>query len=262
MHWVGFGQRLESLLNDFVHCSPPHSVSPNDVIFAPSKYRYTSIDLLCLCFSFFWDINQIPNSMHVVTLFSSSHPYFSNILPFYILQPSHQWRRHTKASRDKKCPGRNSSALAVALAVKSGNNRIKHQDTLIAFADATIDLSMPCHEQQTGAVTTSQGPHLCILPFLLFLLYYWSTASRSSSSYFTVSSLLLHLLRSSPPLLLLYLLPFLLFITSPPSPPSPPPPPFHSILLLPDPHLLLPSSPSFFSSSSTSSSFSFFPSHS
>jgi len=47
-----------------------------------------------------------------------------------------------------KCPGRNTFALAAALAVKSGNNTIKiiYQDMFTALADATNDLSMPCHE--------------------------------------------------------------------------------------------------------------------
>jgi len=43
-----------------------------------------------------------------------------------------------------KCPGRNTSALAAALAVKSGNNTIIDQDSLTALADATDELSMPC----------------------------------------------------------------------------------------------------------------------
>ena len=37
----------------------------------------------------------------------------------------------------------------------SGNNKIIYQDILTALADATDDLSMPCHEQRTGAVTAS-----------------------------------------------------------------------------------------------------------
>jgi len=50
-----------------------------------------------------------------------------------------------------KCPGRETSALAV----KSGNNKIKCQDILTALADATNDLSVPYHELQTGATTVS-----------------------------------------------------------------------------------------------------------
>ena len=43
-----------------------------------------------------------------------------------------------------------TSALATALAIKSGNNKIIYQDILTALAGATNDLSMPCHEQRTG----------------------------------------------------------------------------------------------------------------
>src|SRR6218665_1403414 len=63
-----------------------------------------------------------------------------------------QWRRHTMTCQGK-CPGRNTSALVAALAVKSGNNKIKYQDILAALADATDDLSVPCHEHRTGAAT-------------------------------------------------------------------------------------------------------------
>ena len=55
-----------------------------------------------------------------------------------------QWRRHTRAWQGK-FPGRNTSALAAALAIKSGN-KIIYQDILTALADATDDLSMPCYE--------------------------------------------------------------------------------------------------------------------
>ena len=48
---------------------------------------------------------------------------------------------------------RNTFALAVALAVKSCNNKIIYQDIFIALADADNDLSMPCHKQRTGAAT-------------------------------------------------------------------------------------------------------------
>src|SRR6218665_3537360 len=70
-----------------------------------------------------------------------------------------QLRRHTRTCQSI-CPGRNSSALAV----KSGNNKIIHQDILNALSDETNDLSMPCHEQRTGAATELREPmHACIL---------------------------------------------------------------------------------------------------
>jgi len=39
------------------------------------------------------------------------------------------------------------------VAVKGGNNKIiyRPKDILTALADATNDLSMPCHEQRSGA---------------------------------------------------------------------------------------------------------------
>jgi len=46
-------------------------------------------------------------------------------------------------------PERNTSALAT----KSGNNKIIYQDILIAVANVINDLSVPCHEQRTGAAT-------------------------------------------------------------------------------------------------------------
>src|SRR6218665_1167921 len=58
-----------------------------------------------------------------------------------------------------KCPGRNTSALAAALAAKGGNNKIKYQDILTAAADAINGLSMPCQKQRTDAAT----PHLAAL---------------------------------------------------------------------------------------------------
>src|SRR6218665_1737325 len=58
-----------------------------------------------------------------------------------------QCRPYTRAN------GRNTSTLAAALAVKSGNNKIIYQDILTAFADATNDLCMPRNEQPTGAAT-------------------------------------------------------------------------------------------------------------
>jgi len=62
-----------------------------------------------------------------------------------------------------KCPGRNTSALAAAMAVKGGNNEIIYQDILTALADATNDLSMPCHEQWTGYCKLDQSPFIVIL---------------------------------------------------------------------------------------------------
>ena len=63
-----------------------------------------------------------------------------------------QWRRHTRACQGK-CPGGNTFALAAALAVNSGNNKIIYQDILTALADATNDLTMLCHELRIGAAT-------------------------------------------------------------------------------------------------------------
>jgi len=51
-----------------------------------------------------------------------------------------QWRRHTRACQGK-CPGRNTSALAAALAAKSGNNKIIYQEIDTALTDATSDLT-------------------------------------------------------------------------------------------------------------------------
>ena len=53
-----------------------------------------------------------------------------------------KWPRHTRACQGK-CTGRNTSALAI----RSGRNKIIYEDILTALADATNDLSMPCHEQ-------------------------------------------------------------------------------------------------------------------
>jgi len=83
-----------------------------------------------------------------------------------------QWQRHTRAYQGK-CPGRNTSALAV----KSGNNKMIYQDILTALADATNDLSMPYHEQRTGAATACEhfevviicNRHACLLIFRLFI---------------------------------------------------------------------------------------------
>jgi len=67
-----------------------------------------------------------------------------------------QWRRHTMTCQGK-CPGRNTSALVAALAVKSGNNKIIYQDISTALTDATNDLSVPCHDQLTGAATAQKA---------------------------------------------------------------------------------------------------------
>jgi len=62
-----------------------------------------------------------------------------------------------KAARHAgQCPGRNTSALTTALAVKSDNNKIIYQDISRALDDATNDLSMPCYEQRTGAATDAE----------------------------------------------------------------------------------------------------------
>ena len=45
-------------------------------------------------------------------------------------------------------------------AVKSGNNKITYKDIWTALPDATNDLSMPCHEQQTGAATAREAQAL------------------------------------------------------------------------------------------------------
>jgi len=42
------------------------------------------------------------------------------------------------------------------MAVKSCNNKIIYKDILTARADATNELSMPCHEQRTGAATADR----------------------------------------------------------------------------------------------------------
>src|SRR6218665_3765896 len=89
---------------------------------------------------------------------------------------SSQWRRHTREYQGK-CSGRNTSPLATALAVKSGNNKIIYQNILTALADATNALPMPCLEQRTGAATVF--------------------SSFSSFSYFISESLYLHLSSSS-----------------------------------------------------------------
>jgi len=64
--------------------------------------------------------------------------YFLTKLKFLV-----QWRRQTRACQGK-CPSRNTSALAV----KSGNNKVICKYILTAIADATNDLSKPCHEQR------------------------------------------------------------------------------------------------------------------
>jgi len=56
-----------------------------------------------------------------------------------------QWRRYTKA-----CPGMCQGGNTFALAAKSGNKNYKSK-YFPALADATNDLSKPCHVKQTGA---------------------------------------------------------------------------------------------------------------
>jgi len=48
-----------------------------------------------------------------------------------------------------KCPGRNTSVLAV----KIGNNKIIYKNILTAIADATLDLSMPAINSGLGTAT-------------------------------------------------------------------------------------------------------------
>jgi len=67
--------------------------------------------------------------------------------------------KEVAAPRQGKCPGRNISALAVALAVKSGNNTITYQYIITALAEATSYLSTPCHEQWTDAATDSKASY-------------------------------------------------------------------------------------------------------
>jgi len=52
-----------------------------------------------------------------------------------------------------KCPGRSTSALAAALAIKSDTNKIIYQDILTTSADETTDLSMAYREQRSSAAT-------------------------------------------------------------------------------------------------------------
>src|SRR6218665_86679 len=73
---------------------------------------------------------------------------------------------HTRVCQGK-CPGS-----------QSGNNKIKYQDMLTVLTNTTNDLSMPCHEQRTGAATansTLDGDlvivvHLTLLRLEAFLL--------------------------------------------------------------------------------------------
>ena|SRR6218665_183619 len=69
--------------------------------------------------------------------------------------PAKQWRRHNRVNQ-RKCHVRNTSALVAVLAVKSGNNKIIYEDILIALVHAIKDLSMPCHEQRTGAANAAK----------------------------------------------------------------------------------------------------------
>ena len=65
-----------------------------------------------------------------------------------------------------KCPGRNTSALAAALTVNSGNNKILHKVT--STVDATDDLSTPCPEQRAGAATVYGVQYTCNLVVLFY----------------------------------------------------------------------------------------------
>src|SRR6218665_3861178 len=75
--------------------------------------------------------------------FGSTTLHTATFKPVHLI-PRHfsceQWPRHTKACQGI-CPSRNSSALAAALALKGGNNKIIYQDILTALTDATSDLS-------------------------------------------------------------------------------------------------------------------------
>src|SRR6218665_1735729 len=74
---------------------------------------------------------------------------------------SAQRRRPARTSQGK-CLGRYTSALAAALAaalvVKIGNNKIIYKGILTALADAINDLTMFCHEQRTAAATGPARP--------------------------------------------------------------------------------------------------------
>jgi len=59
----------------------------------------------------------------------------------------------------------------LCLASKSGNNKIIYQDILTAIADATNDLSMPCHKQQTDSATDDE-----FLNFVLQVKYFLDAA--------------------------------------------------------------------------------------
>ena len=74
-----------------------------------------------------------------------------NLLEYLLacLVSHYQWWRRSRACQ---CPGRST----LVLAIKSGNNKIIHKDILIALADATNDLCMPCHEGWTGSATLSR----------------------------------------------------------------------------------------------------------
>ena len=79
-------------------------------------------------------------------------------------------------------PGLNSSTLAV----KSGNNKIKYQDILPGLANATNDLSMPCHEQRTGVIKNCRFLHGEHFPFSATAygdgVYFATSFSYSASS--------------------------------------------------------------------------------
>jgi len=83
-----------------------------------------------------------------------------------------------------KCPCRNTFALAAALAVKSGNNKIinRPKDRLDKEAHATNGLSMPCHEQSIGPATVKDTVGL-LTNILDILLVYDSKIFAISCSY-------------------------------------------------------------------------------
>src|SRR6218665_1392259 len=111
---------------------------------------------VCLAFSVSVSLtlSYHPPRASILSL-SASHSF---LLPF----PPSSWRLHTRACQGK-CPGRNTYVLAAALAVNSGNTRIIYKDILTALADATNELSMPCHVQWTGAAAPpSLAPSLSL----------------------------------------------------------------------------------------------------
>jgi len=102
------------------------------------------------------------------------------------MSPQNQWQHHTRVCQGK-CPGSNIFALAVALAVISGKNRIIYQDILTALADAANDLSMPCHEHWAGTATARNASSSILLLYILKL----HTGVFLQSSYSVLFNLLL-----------------------------------------------------------------------